>query len=378
VPAWSTALFLVTISGMCAIGNSDFLRNVVRVPPASFVSWFLGVMALVLFAMSHALFRFRQHQWGLKRLPRVNIVASASFYLQLAVTAEAFVLAYAVLVVRQAQKYLQAWGLLGLVASLFVAIAIHREWWLRADYRRHQKAARNGDAEPAISRASEGTIEKQPKVAAEALFREFTYLTDLIKMYRSLQLQALAVSITLYSAALALVGAALGKEVTGKPLSSELQFVASYVTVFLPYFGGLVLLGYGTMEIRIRRASRFIQHELGELASSLTGEPRSDSKLLRYEDNPSRHLSKPEIWLSTSTAFVLLMGAPAIAAGWWHTWYAPQDLPGVTTHPGWSLGGLVFCVLALIISGGVSVVHELRLPPRARSNEGGKANQQPS
>jgi len=175
--------------------------------------------------------------------------------------------------------------------------------------------------------------------SVEVALHEFDYVTGLIRMYRSLQLQAVGLSLTAYAAVLALVGAALG--------STDLALVASPTTLLLPFFAILVILGFGTMELRIRRASLYVSNDLKPLIHRLTG----DTGLLQYEDNPSKYLSRWERGLSNSTVFILIIAVPALLAGVWHSYFAPRLLANASTFPAFAAIG---CVLLLLTTYSVS------------------------
>ena len=96
VPAWSTAIFSLTAVGANSIQQAEFLSKAAGLTKEGFASVFLFLMCLVIFALSHALYRFRRHQW---RIPIEDPAgtpkwASASMYLQIVVTTEAFALLF--------------------------------------------------------------------------------------------------------------------------------------------------------------------------------------------------------------------------------------------------------------------------------------------
>ncbi len=130
LPAWSTAIFLVTAVGTNSVQSALFLQKAMGFSVEQLATGFLGLMFLVILGLSQALYRFRRHQGTLRRYSRTSVFSSASTYLQLIVTSEAFVLLFVVLMINgtslRTSAILCAASLLGL--SAFREIALRRPY----------------------------------------------------------------------------------------------------------------------------------------------------------------------------------------------------------------------------------------------------------
>jgi len=121
LPAWCTAIFMVTAVGTNSIEQAHFLTRATTLTTGALATGFLGIMFLVIFGLSHALYRFRSHQAMLKKgYPRTPVWASASTYLQLVVTMEAFSLLFLVLMLVGTASNISLWTCLILIALLTV------------------------------------------------------------------------------------------------------------------------------------------------------------------------------------------------------------------------------------------------------------------
>jgi hypothetical protein len=130
LPAWSTALFLVTAVGTNSVQSAQFLHRPTGLSVEQLATGFLGLMFLVIMTLSQALYRFRRHQGTLRRYPRTPVLSSASTYLQLVVTTEAFVLLFVVLMLNDVPTRYATY----VCAALVVAFSAYREIALRRPY----------------------------------------------------------------------------------------------------------------------------------------------------------------------------------------------------------------------------------------------------
>jgi uncharacterized membrane protein YidH (DUF202 family) len=131
VPAWSTAIFLVTAVGVNSIQQAGFLSEATDLRKEAIASAFLVLMSLVILALSHALYQFRRHQW---RIPIDEPLgtprwASASMYLQIVVTTEAFALLFLAVSINPP---LQKWAFGVACVLAIVVITLYREFRLHS------------------------------------------------------------------------------------------------------------------------------------------------------------------------------------------------------------------------------------------------------
>lgn len=127
LPAWCTAIFLVTAVGTNSIQQATFLSIATGLTTNQFATGFLGLMFLVILALSQALYRFRRHQAALKRYRTTSVWSSASTYLQLIVTVEALALLFVVLLINGVLRGPASW----LCIVLLLLLTIYRECRVR-------------------------------------------------------------------------------------------------------------------------------------------------------------------------------------------------------------------------------------------------------
>jgi len=123
LPAWCTAIFLVTAVGTNSVQQAKFLHEATGLTINQLATGFLGLMFLVIFALSQALYRFRNHQKPLKRYQATAVWSSASTYLQLIVTVEALALLFVVLLINKLSLCLASL----ICLLLLVSFTIYRE-----------------------------------------------------------------------------------------------------------------------------------------------------------------------------------------------------------------------------------------------------------
>lgn len=127
LPAWCTAIFLVTAVGTNSIEQAKFLTQATGLERDVVATGFLSLMAIVILALSHALYRFRKHQASFKQVPGTSFWSSASTYLQIIITLEAFALLFLVMLINGLKLYIA----LAVCLFLLALITIFRECVLR-------------------------------------------------------------------------------------------------------------------------------------------------------------------------------------------------------------------------------------------------------
>lgn len=188
-----------------------------------------------------------------------------------------------------------------------------------------------------------------PEKAIDCVMSEYEFLVSLIRMYREFQMQAVGFSILLYTAVLGLLGSALQ--------SKKLTVVAGLTTALLPYLVFIVVLAFTVMEVRIRRASLYITSTLTPRLQALLGAPQG-AVILEFESAPSRHLSWSLKRFAPSTAFILLIGLPGLAAALLPIVF--RVIPNIAAHPGIAWAGAILLAIACIIAATISAMAESR------------------
>src|SRR4051812_18450952 len=87
-------------------------------------------------------------------------------------------------------------------------------------------------------------------IQADAMWKEYDFVSSLIPMYRGFEMQAMHLAIVIFTAAAGFVASALDKG------NWDLVF---FIGALLPWPLALVLLVVATMEMRLVRASRWIE-----------------------------------------------------------------------------------------------------------------------
>lgn len=132
LPAWCTAIFMVAVVGTNSLSDTNVLVKASGLASKSVITGFLFLVFFLIFALTHALYRFRVHQAAFKYYPPTPVWSSASTHLQLIVTVEAFSLLFMLLLLNGI-PFLYAF----LGCSVVVAgITSYREFVLR---RKHPK-----------------------------------------------------------------------------------------------------------------------------------------------------------------------------------------------------------------------------------------------
>jgi hypothetical protein len=99
LPAWCTTIFTVTAIGTNSIEQANLLTQSTGLTKRAITMGFMILMSFVILVMSQALHRFRKHQASLRQYTRTPFWSSASTYLQMVVTLEAFALSFLVMLI---------------------------------------------------------------------------------------------------------------------------------------------------------------------------------------------------------------------------------------------------------------------------------------
>lgn len=189
--------------------------------------------------------------------------------------------------------------------------------------------------------------EHRAELAVQAILEEYKFCCSLISLYRGFQMQALGFAIVLYAAVLGLVGASVE--------SDYVVQVAAYSTGFLSYPIAVLIAAFGVMEIRIARASRYIQFTIYERLQQFLLLPGGSP--LEFERGPGVYLNRIQREMSSSASFIAIMAMPAVVAAIWNL-LSPTVAD--VRLAGWALLGVVFLTIMSIITIYYSTKHEAR------------------
>jgi mannose-6-phosphate isomerase-like protein (cupin superfamily) len=124
VPAWTTAILAVVFAGATQITATSPLVELLRLEASHLVAVVSALFALFMFAVSHALYRFRWHQTQVKWHTPQHPLRSPQVFLQLLVNLQgAALLAVAALAVDQ----LPRGAVLGVLLVIVAAISFRQE-----------------------------------------------------------------------------------------------------------------------------------------------------------------------------------------------------------------------------------------------------------
>jgi hypothetical protein len=121
-PAWCTAIFLVTMIGLNSITEKNAAVVHTVLSSKALAIGFVSIMFLLLFMLTHVLYRFRIHQSSLKQ-HKTPFWASASTYMQTLVTAQAMSL-LAILLLLCGFSLLWA---IAIPAAILLGVSVYRE-----------------------------------------------------------------------------------------------------------------------------------------------------------------------------------------------------------------------------------------------------------
>lgn len=127
LPGWSTAIFLGTAAVLGQASHENLSKLLPVFSVSSLVWGFLLAVFVFLLGLTQALYRFRRHQAPLKKYNKTHWWSSASTYLQVFVTAQAFLVLYVALVVMGLSLHSAL-----LISSIgLVGLSVYRELRLR-------------------------------------------------------------------------------------------------------------------------------------------------------------------------------------------------------------------------------------------------------
>ena len=145
-------------------------------------------------------------------------------------------------------------------------------------------------------------------IQADALWKEYDFITSLIPMYRGFEMHAMQLAIAIFTAAAGFAASALEK--------GNWEFVF-FLGALLPWPLALVLLVVATMEMRLIRASRWIKNDVAPNVLWHAG-PSAGKPVMHWEAEPNRYLTGPLARVKTLTeawTYAAVIGAPGLLGG---------------------------------------------------------------
>jgi hypothetical protein len=140
------------------------------------------------------------------------------------------------------------------------------------------------------------------RLAVDAALKEYDFVSSLIPMYRHFEITAVQLSLVIFTAAAGFV-ASLAQD--------DRWTLILFVAGSLPLVLSLVTLAFAGMEMRIVRASRYIDRSL---APSIRKYAETD-ELILWEFSPSIHLTTRERAWAGSWPLVIVMSSPGWLGG---------------------------------------------------------------
>jgi hypothetical protein len=145
-------------------------------------------------------------------------------------------------------------------------------------------------------------------IQADALWKEYDFVSSLIPLYRGFEMQAMQLAIAIFTAAAGFAASALDK--------GNWDFVF-FLGALLPWPLALVLLVVATMEMRLVRASRWIGAAVAPnvlwKAGLSAGKP-----VIQWEAEPNRYLTgrlEKFRTLTEAWTYAAVIGAPGLLGG---------------------------------------------------------------
>lgn len=175
-----------------------------------------------------------------------------------------------------------------------------------------------------------------------ALIKEYDFVSSLIPMYRRLEIQAVQLSLIIVVAATGFIGEALRDN---KP-------AAYFAAAALPLLLSFILLAICGMEVRIVRASRFLDRSIGQRLKELTGR-----EVLKWERSPGLHLDRLQRRFQSSWTYILIIVVPGLLGASGAIWGALNEFGAETedAEQGWLLLLTAFGLCLLLIWGVAAV-----------------------
>lgn len=145
----------------------------------------------------------------------------------------------------------------------------------------------------------------------DVLMREYGFVASLIPMYRTFQMQSVGFAIALYAAEISLLGVSVDN-------SARLSRLLEYCVALMPSVVALLVMSFGVIELRVRRANLYIVESLRPMVSTLL-DADADASLqyLGFGVGAPQHLSPFERRMSSSVVSILIMAGPALVGALW-------------------------------------------------------------
>ena len=137
----------------------------------------------------------------------------------------------------------------------------------------------------------------------DAVLEEYKYVHSMIPLYRGFQNQSIRFLFIIYAALIVLLGSQIGGQFD--------PAVTMKIVAFVPWIVEIIIVSWLMFEIRIIRASLFIQKRTTAKVDALT----NSIDLLRWEMAPSRYISKIEKILAGAAFVLSVLVLPALGAG---------------------------------------------------------------
>lgn len=190
--------------------------------------------------------------------------------------------------------------------------------------------------------ACDGRLHFEDETERAALIQEYGFVSSLIPMYRRLEIQAVQLSLIIVAAAAGFIGEAL----RDNPLA------AYFAAASLPLLLSFVLLAICGMEVRIIRASRFLDRTVGQRMKELT----RGRQVLKWERSPGLHLDRLQRRFQSSWTYILIIVAPGVLAAAGVLWGSAAGLEGEAREHRALLLVLTVFGLCFLLTWGIAAV----------------------
>ncbi len=132
-----------------------------------------------------------------------------------------------------------------------------------------------------------------------ALLAEYQFVSSLIPLYREFEMQAVRLAIVILTATAVFIA------------SSDSKDDILMALAFVPCLMALILLALSGMEVRIIRASRYVDRSLAPQFRHLA----KNDAVLRWETAPRVHLAPWQVVMSGTWVYTLILLVPGGLAG---------------------------------------------------------------
>lgn len=203
----------------------------------------------------------------------------------------------------------------------------------------------------------------------QAILREYEFVSSLIPTYRSFQNQAVGFVVIIYVAILGLIGSALASGGSTNILTK----ITEASMALVPWPVEIAVIAFFLYDIRIRRASRYIQCEIYPKVDKLT----NTNDFLKWELSPGAHMSWAGRLMTTSFLLIAFMALPALLLSGFYLWgvyvgdvpevqlsLAKQDgSPYMLIPPELHPIGFGILLTTVVLAVATSYTHEMRTMP---------------